>query len=434
MEIVSFYSFKGGVGRTSLLLNCAAYLAAKGKNVVMVDMDLHAPGLTFNPMKKYIVHQEGDFRGISDSLFEFYKGIEESKKGKKGEEKLYFLDPSKMLWDFNFENKLKLQENDKHKDLTGRLLLLDAGTKVDEMLEQSYFSKPDKDVHYFKKDEQDPFKNAFAKAFREAFEKLEFKKQERYDHDKVDYVFIDCRTGYSEILDLSLGYLSDKMVLVSGLNDQNLYGLKKTVREAQKNVAIDRLPLYLQIVFSPIPANEDQELSENLDKAHRTVSELLRPSSTGRELPPPIHYIHYTPLLVYRERPLVLEQEKFLYAREVRAIVQALFNVGEEEKVSFDLAERSQKQIFTRKIDDILDTAGQSKQAETPKLALKDSNIFSEYPLWSWPLEGKSEAIQSKEAEWIAENILPPTETDQLLNLTAGSYSLSIEEKKTCIS
>jgi len=42
---VTFYSFKGGVGRTTALISCAWQLAEKGKSVVVVDLDLEAPGL-----------------------------------------------------------------------------------------------------------------------------------------------------------------------------------------------------------------------------------------------------------------------------------------------------------------------------------------------------------------------------------------------------
>lgn len=43
--IVTFYSFKGGVGRTTLLASTALQLADEGKRVVVVDLDVEAPGL-----------------------------------------------------------------------------------------------------------------------------------------------------------------------------------------------------------------------------------------------------------------------------------------------------------------------------------------------------------------------------------------------------
>lgn len=42
--VVTFYSFKGGVGRTQTLANMAVGLANRGRKVVAVDMDLESPG------------------------------------------------------------------------------------------------------------------------------------------------------------------------------------------------------------------------------------------------------------------------------------------------------------------------------------------------------------------------------------------------------
>jgi len=47
METVTFYSYKGGVGRTTLLAPCARELARQGARVVAVDFDLDAPGLHY---------------------------------------------------------------------------------------------------------------------------------------------------------------------------------------------------------------------------------------------------------------------------------------------------------------------------------------------------------------------------------------------------
>jgi hypothetical protein len=44
-SIVTFYSYKGGVGRTMALANVATLLAQRGQRVLVVDFDLEAPGL-----------------------------------------------------------------------------------------------------------------------------------------------------------------------------------------------------------------------------------------------------------------------------------------------------------------------------------------------------------------------------------------------------
>src|SRR5262245_4584928 len=45
-KVVTFYSYKGGVGRTMALVNTAHVLARTGWRVLMVDFDLEAPGMT----------------------------------------------------------------------------------------------------------------------------------------------------------------------------------------------------------------------------------------------------------------------------------------------------------------------------------------------------------------------------------------------------
>lgn len=44
-RIVTFYSYKGGTGRSMALANFAWILAASGKRVLAIDWDLEAPGL-----------------------------------------------------------------------------------------------------------------------------------------------------------------------------------------------------------------------------------------------------------------------------------------------------------------------------------------------------------------------------------------------------
>lgn len=43
--LVAFYSFKGGVGRTTTLASCAIQAAREGERVVILDLDLEAPGV-----------------------------------------------------------------------------------------------------------------------------------------------------------------------------------------------------------------------------------------------------------------------------------------------------------------------------------------------------------------------------------------------------
>ena len=42
-KVITFYSFKGGMGRTTALAGVALCLVKQGKNVLMVDTDIEAP-------------------------------------------------------------------------------------------------------------------------------------------------------------------------------------------------------------------------------------------------------------------------------------------------------------------------------------------------------------------------------------------------------
>lgn len=69
MYTITFYSFKGGVGRTMALVNVAAQLAEMGRKVLVVDFDLEAPGLeTFERLRPPQPHRglvESGSRSIS---------------------------------------------------------------------------------------------------------------------------------------------------------------------------------------------------------------------------------------------------------------------------------------------------------------------------------------------------------------------------------
>src|SRR5437773_2509985 len=54
-EVITFYSFKGGVGRSMALANVATIYAQRGKRVLALDCDFEAPGL-----HRYFLTKEPD--------------------------------------------------------------------------------------------------------------------------------------------------------------------------------------------------------------------------------------------------------------------------------------------------------------------------------------------------------------------------------------
>ena len=77
--VYTFYSFKGGVGRTMALANVAALLAKWGHSVLVVDWDLEAPGLErfFARVKPEIQELRAKTPGIVDL-------VQARKNGKHG--------------------------------------------------------------------------------------------------------------------------------------------------------------------------------------------------------------------------------------------------------------------------------------------------------------------------------------------------------------
>jgi Mrp family chromosome partitioning ATPase len=60
-HVTTFYSFKGGVGRTLLLANVGASLAAQGRKVLLWDLDVEAPGIHNIPSLKPAEAFDGGF-------------------------------------------------------------------------------------------------------------------------------------------------------------------------------------------------------------------------------------------------------------------------------------------------------------------------------------------------------------------------------------
>ena len=67
MYIVTFYSFKGGTGRSMALVNTALELVKDGRKVLIVDFDLEAPGLDTFSLPRPL----GPTKGIVEFVHEY---------------------------------------------------------------------------------------------------------------------------------------------------------------------------------------------------------------------------------------------------------------------------------------------------------------------------------------------------------------------------
>ena len=74
-RIVTFYSFKGGVGRTFALANCALRWGLLGRRVLVVDWDLTSPGL-HHYFRPFLRSGHADRRGVIDYFSAIQTGTE----------------------------------------------------------------------------------------------------------------------------------------------------------------------------------------------------------------------------------------------------------------------------------------------------------------------------------------------------------------------
>jgi cellulose biosynthesis protein BcsQ len=200
---VTFYSFKGGVGRTTALTHVAWILAMRGRKVVAVDLDLEAPGLStaFNlqPQPKY---------GIVDYFYErsyLPEGIK----------------PTISITEIFGEVRIP--------NAKGRLFVVPAGC-----LSLDYISKVD-DLHANTVIDGD--QNLWSVFKREIDEQL-----------KPDVILIDSRTGINQWGALSLIQAADEAIIFLFPNEQNKQGIELLLRSLNtlKNLSIN-------FIFSPVP-------------------------------------------------------------------------------------------------------------------------------------------------------------------------------------
>ena len=67
--VITFYSYKGGVGRSMCLANAGLLMAGWGYKVLLVDWDLEAPGLE-NFFKQLVTNTPSLNKGLIDLISE----------------------------------------------------------------------------------------------------------------------------------------------------------------------------------------------------------------------------------------------------------------------------------------------------------------------------------------------------------------------------
>lgn len=343
LRTVSFFSFKGGVGRTNLMLNVAYGLAQRGDFVVIADWDLHAPGFSLNPL--------------------FYRpNLEPAPKHDSREGVLDFLDSA-----LNPANQTEITDPANlaqptvlgHQDrASGRLhrqgdiWCIPAGRfdpttnphDYHEQLRRVQGRNLAQWLLAFKHQTTDqPISDphALLDFFRQRIATIRHPET----NQTPDWLLIDSRTGMTEIGDLLLHTnFIDRMVLVSGFNEQNLAGIETIIRSVQKNSEYGVLHTLLSLVFSPVPLGEEQLKQQRLDHIHDVLNQLARRDAHGTaELMPNLLTIPYHPRIALREEIMLRD---FPHSDMVTAYEQVIAKVQADATENYAAIEQSYRRAI----------------------------------------------------------------------------------------
>ena len=192
-KIVTFYSYKGGTGRSMALANIAWILASNGKRVLTMDWDLEAPGLHhyFHP---FLVDKElTSSNGIIDFMIDFAaETVTPTEDGKKLDKDWYKPYAANIL---RYAASLDWKFPD-----DGTLDFIPAGKQG-----PSYSSR----VNSFH------WQNFYDRLGGGVF--LEATKEKM--QDEYDYIFIDSRTGVSDTSGICTVQMPDYLVVCFTLNN-----------------------------------------------------------------------------------------------------------------------------------------------------------------------------------------------------------------------
>ncbi|GJL66944.1 MAG: hypothetical protein NPIRA05_19150 [Nitrospirales bacterium] len=185
-HVVTFYSYKGGVGRSFALVNIAAVLAEWGYDVMCIDFDIEAPGLS-HYFRPWISNESTP--GLVDMIENHIRS-----------QPVKWTDYSQKI-DLPFENK------------RGSLALMAAGEQNDD------FSRRVQRLNW--------------DAMYEESDLGKFLEDLRADwKERFDYILIDGRTGITAFSGIFTAQLPDILVFLFTANHQSLNGCIDVVKRA----------------------------------------------------------------------------------------------------------------------------------------------------------------------------------------------------------
>ena len=274
MYIVTFYSFKGGTGRSMALVNVAADLLARGRKVLLVDFDLEAPGLDTFPMKL----DRPVMGGLVEMIMDYLDSSSES---------------TPAVQDYVYSAKIEGVRG-------GALWIMPAGCQ-----DSSY------DARFRSIDWQRLYEDQGGFLF---FEDLKAQWSEAFN---PDYVLIDSRTGHTDIGGICTRQLPNSVVAMFFPNEQNLRGLAPVVKEVRGEEGgplKKRIDILFVMGTVPDLDEEDAILSGACSNAERVLN--------YDELAATIH--HFSSLSMLTQRLLIVDRPRSKVAAEYRQLANAI--------------------------------------------------------------------------------------------------------------
>ncbi len=310
MKTITFYSYKGGVGRSLVLANLAQRLVEFGKSVCMLDFDLEAPGLPFKFDGKNILSMEK--KGIVDFVTEY----QSTKKAPQTLDGDYYI---------------RLNENSKYQK---PLHLITAGNT--------------NNTAYWKNLAAIDWKEMFYEPDGNGYRLMLHLKALIEKELKPDYLLVDSRTGVTDITGITLSVLADEVVVVSANNKENIYG-SKLIMKGVWNTAPEDEKLPLHFVLSRVPFTEEpEERLKEKDLIDNLITEFLEENISLYQST--INVIHSERSLEEEEELLIgeFQRDRQIFAGvDYRNFFKILFlkDFNEEERKKFERQEKA-NEIF----------------------------------------------------------------------------------------
>jgi hypothetical protein len=259
-QIVTFYSFKGGVGRTMAMANIAFLAARSGLKVLMMDWDLEAPGLEyyFRGMRPPLVELQEKPQGILDVLWHWRSQVA-SRSSDGVRELVTEFDNGKP-----FAQCIRQVVEEQFIPEHARLDFVGSGSgriATPELL---------------------PYGEALAKFSWTSFFEHEaggivIGSLRRWAKSNYDLVLIDSRTGLSDVAGLCTMQLPDQVALCFILNRQNIDGAAQvaaTIKAKRGNdIRVRAVPMRVA----------GRQTSEESDARARAAAELCDVGGLAKE-------------------------------------------------------------------------------------------------------------------------------------------------------